>query len=50
MTLDDFLCEGQVEDIYDERIKEELNSYYDWLNNKQDDQQEPDQSGRESLR
>ena len=30
--MDDFLTKVQVEEIYDERQLQELNDYYEWLN------------------
>ena len=46
--LDDFLCQSQCEEVYSEQILEELNEFYKALN-EQEYEQEPNQSGQQSL-
>ena len=47
MEIDKFITEIQVEEVYTDQQQQELNEYYEWLNNQ--NEQEPDQSGRQSL-
>lgn len=46
--MDDFLTKVQVEEIYDEQQLQELNDYYEWL--EQQNRLKTRQSGRENLR
>jgi hypothetical protein len=45
--LDDFLTKVQVEEIYDEQQLQELNEFYEYIN--QQDRLKTRQSGREDL-
>lgn len=42
--MDDFLTNIQVEELYDEQQFQEMQEFYEWLN-----EQQTDQSGRESF-
>ena len=46
--MDDFLTKVQVEELYDEQQLQEINEYYEWLN--QQNQLQDCQSGRKDLR
>lgn len=42
-NIDSFLCEVQLEELYDEQVLQEMNEFYEALN-KQEHEQEPNQN------
>ena len=47
-NIDDFLCEAQCEELYDEQVIQEMNEFYAALD-KQEHEQEPNQNWRKGL-